>query len=138
MIAHYSKPLSRLGKCDSNVRCEKYMKKLFMFVALTAFVLIAFLVWNKRGFGGQVLHSPTKPVSAWVSHEGWAPLNGKYVLAIVDDNTSETVQELYFGCSSGQFAQMRETPQRYLSWNDEGTAVTLSIPDELAITVEIE
>lgn len=114
------------------------MKKWFKIVALMACILIAFLVWNKRGFGGQVSHSPTRPVSAWVSHEGWATLNGKYVLTIVDDNTSETVQKICFGCSSDQFAQMRETPQRYLSWNDEGTAVTLSIPNELPITVEIE
>jgi len=57
MSAHYSKPLARLGKCDSSVMKKKHKTTILIFIALIVIDLLiillpfqSFLIHKHRGF----------------------------------------------------------------------------------------
>jgi len=107
-------------------------------VVLAGLLAVVVYVWNKPGLGGQVSHSPKRKISAWISTQGWAGLNGKYVLTLLNDTKSQPFQEYRFKCSTPEFAQMRETTNSYLSWSDDGSTLFVRLPSECEITLRID
>ena len=133
------KPAFPRQKTTSTYRtlAHKMIKRILRLLAILGLLAVLCYIWNNPGNGGQVSHSPHGRISAWLSHRGWAGINGKYTLAFVNDDAASVFQEYSFTCSTPIFAQMRETPDRYLSWNQDGTILTVSIPNEPILTIMI-
>lgn len=113
----------------------KSICKLFIYLII---VIVVYYIWNMPGFGGQCLDSPTSKTSAWLGSSGWAGLNGKYTIGLLHANSYHVFKEYEFTCSTSSFAQMRESKIRYMSWNKNGTILTVQIPNEYPIKIIIE
>lgn len=113
------------------------MKALIKYLLIIGVFALAVYLLNMPGIGGQVAHSPNQYYSAWLSHRGWAGVNGKYVVVIVDNETSLPVQRYVFKCTTSHFAQMRDTDKRYLSWDEERAILYVRLPNEMHFALEI-
>ena len=126
-----------MNNTANNRLAHKMIKRILRILAILGLFSVLYYLWYKPGIGGQVSHSPNEKISAWLSHRGRAGLNARYTLFFLNDDTSPVFMNYSFTCSTPQFAQMRETPDRYLSWNQEGSILTVSIPNEPIITIMV-